>query len=348
MQDWTRRSRVPGPRRLSRSSTRTTALASIALPGILLVAQQNGVTSALDPNGPRAGTIATSFWILLAASIIIFIIFVGLFLIGTAKGNPGDQRSQPANEAGIIPVLGLAIPAIILLTILGATLWILNDMATPVSAAEETITVTGHQWWWEVEYPDHGFTTANEIHIPVGKEVHFKLTSADVIHSFWVPSLAEKVDMFPGKTNNLVLKADNAGEYRGQCAEFCGVQHAHMILRIFADPEDTYTTWINDQQADAKAPDSDLLKQGEQVFLKNACLACHTVGGTDAKGKVGPDLTHLASRSHIGAGMLENTRGNLAGWIVNNQSLKPGNTMPDFAMDPKDLQALIAWLESLK
>ncbi|HWV23396.1 MAG TPA: cytochrome c oxidase subunit II [Thermomicrobiales bacterium] len=348
MQDETRHSRAPELKRIHRTSTRTTSIAATTLPGLLFLAQQSGLTSALDPKGPRSELIARFFWALLALAAVIFVIFVALFLIGSAKHNPGDQRLHFANGTGVVSVFGIAIPGVILLVIFGATLWALNELATPASAAEESIEIVGHQWWWEIHYPDHDFTTANEIHIPLGKDVHVKLTSADVIHSFWIPSLSDKLDMIPGKTNEIMLKADTPGIYRGQCAEFCGAQHANMILRVFADNDDTYDAWIANQQADAGIPDSDLLERGQQVYFNNACMYCHTVAGTSSSGKIGPDLTHVASRDYIAAGMLENTQGNLAGWILNNQSLKPNNQMPNFVMSPEDLQALIAWLESLK
>lgn len=348
MQKKTRRPRAPELKRINRTSARTTTLAATTLPGLLLLAQQSGITSALEPSGPRAEIIAWLFWILLGVSAVIFVLFVAAFLIGAKQSNPGDQRRHLADGTRVVSVFGIVIPGLILLAIFGATLWALNEMATPVSAAEETIEIVGHQWWWEIRYPEHEFTTANEVHIPVDKDVHIKLTSADVIHSFWIPSLSDKLDMLPGKTNDVVLKADKQGVYRGQCAEFCGSQHANMILRVYADPEDTFDTWIANQQADAKQPDSDLLERGQQVYFNNACMYCHTIAGTSSSGTIGPDLTHLASRDYIASGMLENTQGNLAGWIVNNQSLKPNNQMPNFVMSPEDLQALIAWLESLE
>ncbi|MGI8486547.1 MAG: cytochrome c oxidase subunit II, partial [Thermomicrobiales bacterium] len=249
---------------------------------------------------------------------------------------------------GTVTVFGIVIPGIILIGVFGMTLWALTDLSKPASASEETIAIVGHQWWWEVNYNDRDFTTANEIHIPVGKPVQLTLTSNDVIHSFWVPQLSDKIDMIPGHTNTLWIQADRAGEYRGQCAEFCGAQHAQMAFVVIADSPDAYDGWIAQQQQAAPDPSNPQLEKGQQAFFSAACMYCHRIEGTSASGTVGPDLTHLGSRNYIGAGTLKNTPGNLAGWITNSQSIKPNNQMPNFFLAPDQLQAIIAYLESLK
>lgn len=215
-----------------------------------------------------------------------------------------------------------------------------------------TIDVTGHQWWWEVRYgdknPSRSFTTANEIHIPVGQPVLLRMTSQDVIHSFWVPNLMGKKDLIPGKYSTLMFQADKPGVYRGQCAEYCGLQHAHMALIVVAESPDTYNAWRESQIHPAVEPASDAAKRGQQVFLSNPCIMCHTVRGTQAGSNLGPDLTHIGSRQTIAAGTLPNTRGHLSGWIMDSQSVKPGNKMPPNNLSPEDLQALLDYLQSLK
>jgi cytochrome c oxidase subunit 2 len=214
------------------------------------------------------------------------------------------------------------------------------------------VRVTGHQWWWEVEYrdssPQDWAFTANEIHVPVGRPVVFELRANDVIHSFWVPNLGVKRDMIPGDENSVWFQADTAGVYRGQCAEFCGHQHAKMAFQIVAEPPERFAAWLERQRDTARTPADSVAARGQEVFLGSTCVMCHTVSGTPAGSRIGPNLTHLAGRRTIAAGSLPNTRGNLAGWIVDPQRIKPGVRMPPNALAPDDLQALLAYLESLK
>jgi cytochrome c oxidase subunit 2 len=215
-----------------------------------------------------------------------------------------------------------------------------------------SIKVTGHQWWWEVEYdhptPSRIVKTANEIHIPVGRAVKLELSSQDVIHSFWVPNLHGKRDLIPGHSNDIWIRADHAGVYRGQCAEFCGLQHAHMALLVIAEPQDRFDAWYNAQLQTSALPTTPSLQHGRQLVESGPCALCHTIQGTQANGNLGPDLTHLASRRTIAAASLPNTRGNLGGWISDPQSIKPGNRMPPITMKSEDLQAMLDYLESLK
>lgn len=219
-------------------------------------------------------------------------------------------------------------------------------------APDVTIAVRGQQWWWELSYVDpdpfRSFKTANEIRIPVGRNIKLELDSADVVHSFWVPSLAGKLDLIPGRKNELMLRAERAGVYRGQCAEFCGTQHTHMAVFVIAlDPKD-YNDWVEGQRRDAVAPSTDEASAGEQLFLSRQCAACHIVRGTSAHGATGPDLTHIASRQTIAAGLLQTTRGSVAAWIADPQTLKPGNNMPMVPLDGNELRQLSAYMMSLK
>ena len=259
----------------------------------------------------------------------------------TVLQDPDDRRSIT-----LVLLAGAVVPAAVLF---GMMLWSIS-INPPVSAQENglVVEVTGHQWWWEVHYPHENIITANEIHIPVGQTVTVRLTSADVNHSFWVPQLAPKLDLIPGQWNTMTLEAGKAGTYRGQCAEFCGVQHAHMAFLVIADPPEAFARWVAQEQQPAPDPTTKLAKQGQQVFLSSACVYCHTINGTAADGKVGPDLTHLASRTTIGAALLPNTPGNLAGWIINSQALKPGNKMPPMQLGPDQMQALLAYLATLE
>jgi cytochrome c oxidase subunit 2 len=211
------------------------------------------------------------------------------------------------------------------------------------------IEIIGHQWWWEVHYTNQDFDTANEIHIPVGQTVTLHVTTADVIHSFWVPELHGKMDLIPGQTNTFTIQADQAGVYRGQCAEFCGAQHAHMAFLVIAESAEDFQTWLDHQSQPGAEPEvGSLEQQGQQAFLGSACVYCHTIEGTNASGHVGPDLTHLASRRTIASGILPNTPGNLAGWIINSQTIKPGNHMPPMNLNGDQVQALLAYLATLK
>jgi cytochrome c oxidase subunit 2 len=215
-----------------------------------------------------------------------------------------------------------------------------------------TIEVTAHQWWWEARYPDPAasniFTTANEIHIPVGVPVTFDLKAADVIHSFWVPNLMGKKDLIPGKNNVIWLQADKPGVYRGQCAEYCGLQHAHMAFWIVAQPPGEFDEWRRHQAGSSLPPATDAARRGQQVFLSSACVMCHAINGTPAGSNIGPNLTHLASRSMIAAETRPNTHENLAQWVLDSQSIKPGNKMPQNNLSQDDLNALLEYLQSLK
>ena len=250
-------------------------------------------------------------------------------------------------EGRLLLIGGVVGPVLILFALWLFTLRDLHFQATGFRSASLTVEVRGRLWWWDVRYPAQGVATANEIHIPAGRRVLLRLTTNGVIHSFWVPQLAGKTDMISGRTTEMWLQADRPGVYRGQCAEYCGRQHAHMIFLVIADPPARFDAWIAQQSAVPPPPIAEQLRRGRTVFETNPCAACHTLRGTAATGRVGPDLTHFASRRTIGAGTVPNRRGDLASWIVDSQSIKPGNLMPPMQLSAKDLEALIAYLESL-
>jgi cytochrome c oxidase subunit 2 len=270
------------------------------------------------------------------------------------KEDAPDTSPEPKREQRMTRVVmgAVGLTVVILFVFLISDFFTGRSLYSLPSSEALSIKVTGQQWWWDVEYEgepaSNTVRTANEIHIPVGQPVKLRLTSKDVIHSFWVPNLSGKKDLIPGHETVLTFQADRAGEFRGQCAEFCGYQHAHMAFAIVAEPPEKFYEWMNQQRASSVQPANEAQQRGQQVFLSSPCIMCHSIRGTDAGGRVAPDLTHLASRKTIAAATLPNTRGHLAGWITNSQEIKPGNNMPPVPLEPEDLQALLTYLESLK
>jgi cytochrome c oxidase subunit II len=236
----------------------------------------------------------------------------------------------------------------VLAVVLFFTLYTLSAVATPPRETEHHYEIIGWMWWWEVRNADMGIATANELYIPVGEPVRLTITSGDVIHSFWIPQLHGKMDAIPGRANEFWIQADEPGIYRGLCAEFCGLQHANMHFILVAVPPDEYEAWVQRESAPASEPQDELSRLGQEVFMTNQCHFCHQVRGTEAVGQLGPDLTHFGSRLTLGAGIRENNRGNLGGWIADPQHPKPGNNMPRIRLESDQLQALLAYLESLE
>lgn len=299
----------------------------------------------LHPAGPAAGEIVWLWWFLCAICTAVFVAVMLLTWLAVLRPNGPPQRNSPLGNRFIV-ISGVAIPAIVLVVILVISLRTQVVLAIPET--ELTIRVVGHQYWWEVHYPDQDVVTANELYIPVGEAVRLELTSGDVIHSLWVPNLNGKTDLIPDKINVAWLRAERPGIFRGQCAEYCGVQHAWMALKVVALPREEFDAWIEQTRQPVLEPETALLLRGRQVYFEAACHNCHTIRGTAATGRRGPDLTHIASRTTLGAGLFPNNRGNLAGWVTNPQALKPGNLMPPTYLASEDLHALIAYLESLE
>jgi cytochrome c oxidase subunit II len=314
-----------------------------------------GVQSALDPAGPQAARISHLWWVMLAVCTAVFTLVLGALLYAMFHSRRSDSAVADLNTRRRISITiagAVAATVIVLFILLIASVSAGRGLSTLSTTGALTIEVTGHQWWWEIHYvdplPGQQMVTANEIHIPVNRPVELKLASQDVIHSFWVPNLHGKRDLIPGHLTTLSLQADRPGVYRGQCAEFCGYQHALMAFMIVAEPADTFSAWLDHQRRPAAQPVDDMQQRGQEVFLSSPCIMCHTIRGTPAGGKVAPDLTHLASRRMLAAGTLPNTPGSLAGWIIDPQNLKPGNKMPSHHFNPDELQALLAYLVSLK
>ena len=324
---------------------------------IALIQRWEGVQSALEPAGIQAERISDLWWLFFAVLAAIWVAVMAMLAYGLVRAR---RRHAPATDELTTRrqriAVGSAIVASVLILVGLATADFATGRAIASLAASHPdpvyVRVTGYQWWWEVQYVDsvssRSFTTANEIVVPVGRPVRVNIEAADVIHSFWVPNLHGKRDLIPGYSNNIWIRADEAGMYRGQCAEYCGDQHARMALFVTAVEPDSFDAWYANQLQPAPMPTDSSALRGMQVFTTGPCAMCHTVRGTAAGGRVGPDLTHLASRSSIGAGTLPNTRGHLGGWIVNSQAIKPGNRMPPMPLPGPDLNALLDYLETLR
>ncbi len=310
--------------------------------------------AVLNPASPETRLIDWLWDAMYVTSIVVFVLVVAALLWGAFRRRATEPAPEPARDRGLTIAVALATGAtvLILFGFLVYDIAVGRQLSRNPGREALQIRVTGHQWWWEVQYrdslPQNWVTTANEIHIPVGRPVVFELRSTDVIHSFWPPSLSQKRDLIPGDVNSLWFQADTPGVYRGQCAEYCGLQHAKMAFLVVADRPDSFASWLARQRDTALTPTDELTRRGQEVFLSSTCVMCHAISGTPAGSRIGPDLTHLASRRTIAAGTLPNTRGNLAGWILDPQRIKPGTKMPANQLDPSDLQALLAYLESLK
>lgn len=327
--------------------------------------------SYLHTYSPGADPVTRLGWGLGIVSIAVVVIIAGLLLGAILR------RRESVEAGGVDPLdvgrhgngmrwiyIGVGTSTVVLLGLAIWTLVTIAAVARPQGTAAFTVRVTGYQWWWRVRYEDRDaartFTTANEIHIPVGKPVRLELESGDVIHSFWVPQLGGKIDTIPGQTNVSWIQADRAGVYRGQCGEYCGAQHAHMALLVVADPPAAFDAWWNAQLQSAgpsapaqvtqtsapAAPAPASVSSGQAVFT-TYCGACHAVRGTDAGGIYGPDLTHVMSRHMIAAGTVPNDATHLADWIRHAQQIKPGTRMPDIALSNSDLHSVVTFLQTL-
>jgi cytochrome c oxidase subunit 2 len=311
-----------------------------------------GNASTLDTSGPGASRISGLWWAFFAISVFVFVVVVGLLLYGLfRRREPGPDvpDREPVSHKLIIGG-GIVFPVVVLVATFMVTLAVMSAEADDDQGSHGmTVEVIGHRWWWEVRYPNADVVTANEVHLPLNQPVLLETTSADVIHSVWIPRLQRKIDAIPGRLNQVTLTATVPGTFRGECAEYCGLQHARMAFVVVAQPQSSFDAWLaQQQQVPPAVPQDPNVERGQEVFFSSACVYCHTIRGTDASGTLGPDLTHLASRRTIGAGTLPNNRGNLAGWIVNPQAIKPGAKMPPNNLSPGDLQALLAYLETLR
>jgi cytochrome c oxidase subunit 2 len=307
--------------------------------------------SVLDTVSPPANSIRSFFYLALAIVGAIFVLYEGVlfFFVVRYRKRPEQDDSEPPQVYGSKPieVAWTVLPLLIVFVLFLITVRNVSEIRkSQVPPGAMKVTVVGHQWWWEYRYDDHGVITANEMHVPVGRPVYLELRSADVIHDFWAPRLTAKADVIPGKTNHTWFQADAAGEFGGQCAEFCGAQHANMMIRIVAQSPAEFDDWLKKQQA--SAANLPAVQSGKDTFLRLACINCHRVAPTEARGIVGPDLTHLMSRRTLLTGMIDNTPDELYRWIAQPEKIKPGCLMPNMQLDSKQVKSVVSYLQTLE
>ena len=335
---------------------RTTALA-LATAGTSFACE--GQQSALDPAGPAAARIDDLWWLMFWIATIVFLIVLatlGYALWHRREATP-DGPMATGDEWGAkwIFLGGVVAPTIILIILFVFTMRALGALDPRAAEPDLVVEVQGLRWWWRINYlgadadhPGDDVVAANEIRIPVGRRVQIRLRSIDVIHSFWVPSLQGKMDLVPGKEIQTWIQADRPGTFRGQCAEYCGLQHANMAFYVVAMPAEEFDAWYATQRAPATAPTDSLTAAGARAFVDGGCAICHTIRGTPAAGTTGPDLTHVGGRVSLAAGILPNTLGHMTGWIASPQQIKPGSFMPSLPLEPSELRAIGHYLQSLR
>jgi cytochrome c oxidase subunit II len=327
----------------------------VAAAGLAGCASASNVFNPASVNASQISSLTLAIFLIAAG---VFIIVEGFLVYAAIHFRHKPSQTLPEQIEGnrTFEIAWTAAPAVVLAIVFFISLKTLGFVTgQPANAAQASsaadppvhIRVIGHQWWWEFDYPDLGITTANEFHVPVNNVVNLDIEAVDVVHSYWAPELGGKIDAIPGHTNHTWFEATQVGQYHGQCAEFCGLNHANMRFTAIVESADQFQAWVNDQQA-AIPKASGLAAQGELLFSTGACIGCHTIAGTNAQGTLGPNLTHFASRDIFAGGVMTNTPDNLARWLADPQVIKPGNDMPNLKLTPDQINALVAYLESLK
>jgi cytochrome c oxidase subunit 2 len=337
---------------LNSGRVRHTLAIAAGVAALLLLSACSGPTpqTAFNPRSDYANLGLDLFKGIIVAGVIVGVLVEGA-LIWTAiryRRRAGDPLPPQIHGSTVVEVVWTVVPVIIVGGILAATLPVIFSTQAPAPSGSMDINVTGHQFWWEFGYPNANVVTANEIHLPVGQTVNLVLQSDDVIHSFWVPALGGKRDAFPGHTNFIWLTPDSVGQFPGQCYQLCGYSHGNMReIAIVQSPAD-FQAWLTSQQAPAVTPTDPTAAEGAQLFQTRGCSACHTINGTPAAGKVGPNLTHVASRSVIAGSILDNNADNLRKWLADPPGVKPGSVMPNLGLNDHELDVLVAYLQSLQ
>jgi len=320
----------------------------------------SGFQTALGGQALESGNFLTLFTVFMIVCTIMYLLVVFALMAGILRRRQESdeltfetgkhEQATPFVRGAFVGWIALIGVGLVGLTI--ASFFTDRSNASVAANLQLTINVTANQWWWDVKYTTHqasnAFRTANEIHLPVGVPAEITLESNDVIHSFWIPNLAGKQDLIPGRVTDIQILPQKTGTYRGQCAEFCGVQHANMALDVTVESKADFERWVHAQQRPAFAPLTKLQLAGYRYVTTRECSACHNITGTPASGQVAPDLTHFASRRSIAAGTLPMSTGNLYGWVADPQSQKPGNKMPTIGLSPDDLHAVVAYLGTLR
>jgi cytochrome c oxidase subunit 2 len=329
--------------------TRLLALLSF----VLVLAGCSGNQSMFNPQGPAARSLATLGWTLLTISVVVYVLVIAAMFWALTRRRT-DEDDSPATTRALTRTVTAAtvVTAVILVVLTAASVIADRGLTTPSGPGAIEVDVIGHRFWWDFRYrhvtPSQWVNSPNELHVPIGVPVVLNVQSTDVIHSFWVPNLHGKRDLVPGQITHTWIQADAAGVYRGQCAEFCGYQHANMAFLVVAEPMADFQKWIQHQREPAAEPSSEAARHGQNLFVGTTCIMCHAVRGTTAGSRVGPDLTHVGSRQTIAAGTLPNTHEQLRKWISGAQSIKPGNVMPSHALAGQDLEAVVSYLRSLQ
>lgn len=306
-------------------------------------------TSVLKPGTKEASDILTSFYIVLGASAFIFVIVAGLAVYALIRFRRRKGREPKQYSENVwLEVLWTSIPLVIVAGLFIVAVRVMSQVNPPVLDKKPDLTVVAHQWWWELHYPKSGVTAANEIHLPVGKHLLLRFESADVIHGFWVPSFGQKIDVIPGHPNHMWLTITRPGLYLGNCNSFCGMGHAHMRIRAFAQSPEGFSAWLAHQRQPASPPSAVEAEKGAELFKEKNCVNCHAIAGFVTRGRVAPDLTHVGSRTTLAGGTLPNTPENLAKWLKNPQAVKKGVLMPDIGLTTDQIEHLTAYLKGLK
>lgn len=305
----------------------------------------------LNPHGYVALTESNLFWFILIIATTVFVLVMSFFIYSIIRfrARPGSPEPVQRHGNSALELAWTIVPTVVLMGVLGTTIYtLLFAIQQPTNVTTITVDAIGHQWWWEFTYPGQHITTADELHVPVNTVIHVNLISDNVIHSFWIPDLAGKTDVIPGHDNYMWFKSDTPGYYRGECAEFCGTQHANMDFEVVVDSQSDYNTWRANQRLLPAKPTSALAIEGSQLFLSKTCVGCHVITGVNSGHLIGPNLTHFGSRQLIAGGVLDNNPHNLAMWLHNPQAVKNGVDMPDLNLTQQQIDALVAYLDGLQ